>query len=580
MKHLRTPKSLGPSTVLSAGLLLISSYAAAQHVVTALSPARNAVAAPVSTPISVTASSALPATGPAQLHVFSQQARGKRTGPLATSGNTLTLSPGSAFRPGETVQATLLGAANGGTVAQGQVWQFTAATTGGTGTFGSPTRLNLGLSPAAPRLADFDGDGDLDILSSEQNQPTGISLWLNNGSGTFSSIPAPPVNPNSTASALAVGDVNGDGRPDALIPNSTSTPTLPFHIKVFFGNGDGTFLTGPNVPIGNTNPASIQLADADADGDLDMFVLTPFPSSQTSYVTVLLNSGTGSFTSAGDVPVTIQPTALALGDVDNDGDVDFTAVSLVATNPTPVTIALNDGSGSFTPTPMPWTAGSFQAVNLADIDGDGDLDWLGTSYGTVSGVIVRRNNGSGSFGAPTTVAAGTDPRASQLGDVDGDGDLDLIASSWQDQSLQVRLNDGAGNFSGSGQAVAGAYLNTLTMGDLDNDGDLDALVTSNWNATSGGYVLLNQNRPLATQRPRLDATLAWPNPVAAGQPLRLTHAGPAHYRLTTALGQLVRQQAVASTATDIPTAGLAPGLYLLSVSTPNAAPAVQRVVIQ
>ena len=110
--------------------------------VTALSPARNARAAALATPVGVTFSAALNAATAGNIRVFSQQYRGRRTATASTSGATATLVPtvpatGSqvaGFKPGETLWVTVPASvqSTGGAAAVKQVYQFTAAV-GGTG---------------------------------------------------------------------------------------------------------------------------------------------------------------------------------------------------------------------------------------------------------------------------------------------------------------------------------------------------------------------------------------------------------------------------------------------------------------
>jgi hypothetical protein len=75
-------------------------------------------------------------------------------------------------------------------------------------------------------VADFNGDGKLDLLSSDG------TMNLGHGDGTFTA--GTPVSVPNGVSFLAVADFNGDGKPDVL---EQGTGTL----LVLLGNGDGTF---------------------------------------------------------------------------------------------------------------------------------------------------------------------------------------------------------------------------------------------------------------------------------------------------------------------------------------------------
>jgi hypothetical protein len=101
-------------------------------------------------------------------------------------------------------------------------------------------------------VADFNGDGKLDILTSDG------TMSLGNGDGTFKS--GTPVSV-STSQVLAVADFNGDGKPD-LLEQGTGT------LLVMLGKGDGTF----QAPISTASGANLLVVAA---GDLTTTAGTP-----------------------------------------------------------------------------------------------------------------------------------------------------------------------------------------------------------------------------------------------------------------------------------------------------------------
>jgi hypothetical protein len=104
-------------------------------------------------------------------------------------------------------------------------------------------------------LADMDRDGDLDLVvgngpyGSSGTEP-GVALLLNDGSGAFTD--ASRVPPQSLLSALAVGDLDGDGDLDIALPG-----------RDLRNDGTGRFV---EVPSG-TNPLAVRIVLADLDGD-------------------------------------------------------------------------------------------------------------------------------------------------------------------------------------------------------------------------------------------------------------------------------------------------------------------------
>jgi large repetitive protein len=336
----------------------------------------------------------------------------------------------------------------------------------------------------AVTLGDFDGDGDLDLLTTFATSGGGqVRLLLNDGAGNFT-----PTNPQLLflqASALAVGDVDMDGDLDALIGIGG------LQERLFLNNGTGSFAdaTATNLPAASAGETkSVALGDVDGDGDLDAYL------GRFGQDRLYLNGGTGVFTdvTAVNLPAILDTTrAVALGDVDGDGDLDaFAGNSWVnAQN----RLYVNDGAGVFTDataTNLPIVNESSFSVSLGDVDGDGDLDALLGIVGPLPGPENRLllNAGGGVFTDVTATnfpafppPLGSMSAAVALSDVDGDGDLDAFAGNgWFPLGRQDRLylNDGAGLFAdvtaSSLPALPGSTA--IALGDLDGDGDLDGFV--------------------------------------------------------------------------------------------------------
>ena len=136
-------------------------------------------------------------------------------------------------------------------------------------------------------IGDVNGDGKPDIVVNNYYDST-ITVLISSGSGTFTPQSAFPVNGNPTS--VALGDLNGDGKLDLAISNQSYSTT------VAFGNGDGTFKVPITYGTGTSN-AWAAMADFNGDGRLDIvFTSGNYP---TSTSTVLLNSVTQSATLTG-----------------------------------------------------------------------------------------------------------------------------------------------------------------------------------------------------------------------------------------------------------------------------------------
>jgi hypothetical protein len=272
-------------------LLLAGSTAATAQHVTSLTPQRNAVAAPVTTNVSLTASAPFASGASNAIKVFSGQAGGKKAGTATVSGNTLSFNPAANFKPGETVFTTITSASGLG---GGHVFGFTTAAARATGSFIGTTDVAVGGGPRSVAAADVNGDGHLDILAANSLSHT-VSVLLNDGKGTFSGATHLAV--GKEPSSVIAADVDEDGDLDILTANYHSA-----NVSVWLNNGNATFNDATNVAVG-IFPASVIAADVDGDGDQDILTAN----AGTDNVSVRLNDGKGTFSGTTDVAVEEVP---------------------------------------------------------------------------------------------------------------------------------------------------------------------------------------------------------------------------------------------------------------------------------
>jgi FG-GAP-like repeat/Bacterial Ig-like domain/Secretion system C-terminal sorting domain len=550
--------------VFTLGLLVAgtTAVAAQNFAVTGLNPTRNASSAPRASNVSVTFSQPPSAGSTSALRVFSSQRGGRLTGTASVSGSTLSFDPARDLRSGETVQATLTTAAQstgGSALDAPQVFQFTAATQGGTGVFGGGSEVVVGNTPGGIATADVDDDGDIDLLAANSGSNT-VSVRLNNGNGMFTAGSEVPV--ESSPLGMATADIDGDGDLDLLAANSGSAS-----VSVRINNGNGTFTVpaiaaNGRVAAGNM-PQAVTMADVDGDGDLDILVAN-YVFSPNGTVSVRLNNGMGVFGGGSTVSVDSGTLDVAVGDIDNDGDVDLLTANFFNST---VSVRFNDGNGNFTGSQNMLVGRGVQSIVVADVNRDGYVDFLTADNQLQGAVNVRINNGQGSFSSGADVPLGFSVVGVTAADVDGDNDLDILASSYNSLTVNVRLNNGSGQFtSGADLAMAGRPLK-LAAADVDGDGDLDFItsvaITGNPGAVS---VRINNGTgtPLATtSRRAVGALSVAPNP-AQGVVRVLLPAGARQVVVVNALGQQVRTLSVAPAATDVSldVRGLPAGVYI------------------
>jgi hypothetical protein len=135
------------------------------------------------------------------------------------------------------------------------------------GGFEPPQSFTTGFLPGSVAVADFNRDGNLDIAVGQLNGSS-ISILTGHGDGTFEPpvlLPLP-----ETPTQIFTGDMNGDGIPDLIIfYGAPDTGPVNFAFTVLYGTGDGTFQAPSNFGDPRT-PSAMAIADVNGDGRLDV----------------------------------------------------------------------------------------------------------------------------------------------------------------------------------------------------------------------------------------------------------------------------------------------------------------------
>jgi hypothetical protein len=269
----------------------------------------------------------------------------------------------------------------------------------GDGTFQPAQVVNLPSTASTYWMAggDFRKTGRSDLVVADQNSAVAYVL-LSNGDGTFA--PAVSYAVAGAAWGVSVGDINGDGIPDIVVPEFfTSAPAISTsHVSVLLGNGDGTFAAKTDFVVGG-GPTWAALADLNGDGTLD--IVTSDQGSNTA--TILLQAQTATATATG---VAVYGTGSELVQATYPGDAERTASQspTVALTAIPQTAT----STSLTAAPNPSFVG--QTVTLTATVSPHPT---GISFGIVSFfdgetlLVTSPVNGSGvATLSTTTLAAG------------------------------------------------------------------------------------------------------------------------------------------------------------------------------
>jgi hypothetical protein len=304
----------------------------------------------------------------------------------------------------------------------------------GDGTFTTlPSFPGTTDEPCSLAVGDFNGDGNLDIAIGDCFHGM-LTILPGNGDGTFRSgitttLLAYPANYSVGIYGIGVGDFNRDGIADLAVVDPWSQT-----LRVLLGNGDGTFIVQAAHPATGFNPLDIAIGDFNGDGRLDLIVCNAFgPGNSLSATTlnVFLGNGDGTFAKVADVPISGGAEQIFAADFDGDGKLDL-AVNHPGVAPDVLEVLSGNGDGTFTAKAPPRSLVYLTGVGMGDLNGDGQPDFGGAFdqlSGNVAGLI---GNGDGTF---TETQPGTDswqiPAGAVVADFKGTGYGEIAIANQQ-----------------------------------------------------------------------------------------------------------------------------------------------------
>lgn len=317
------------------------------------------------------------------------------------------------------------------------------------------------FDPLSLRVADFSGDGHIDLLVSGTDA-VAVTSWLHWGDGDGGMSPPFPTGGTGCSAHPVPGDFDGVAPLDILFDGCG--PEVLVYTAEPGGNGD----LAPPLALGTgVETRSASFRDLDADGQREVAVLGTAPDGSAALV-VIEREPAGQFSAWGSTlasPSEGQPSGISEVDFDRDGIVDlFAAAGLMS-------VASGRGDLTFDPL-FPVYDEPVDGASVRDLDGDGEPEIIAFIFASERVATFTLGNDTLEPLGQTEIP-GFAPGPAVAEDLDGDGRLDLLLAEPGEANLQAWLGAPQGRFEGPIEIELDAPVDQIAVGDFNEDGAPD-----------------------------------------------------------------------------------------------------------